>query len=121
VIKCKTCGTNFPKPQRRGRPPVQCDACKSSTKKREDPPMATRPQKPSEPAEPQGDTETSTKAQKAAQSGLRAKKGPRRTGFCGITRHGERLVPHSKEIHALCPGASMACECKCHEGVDIWK
>lgn len=112
MITCRTCSKSFTKPVRRGRPPSQCDSCKSgnrvdpmSPKPRKDP-MARRPQKPSDP---QGDTTTPTEAPKSPSEPLRAGKKASRayvSGYCNVR--------HAPDIHKLCSTIG-GCVCVCHK------
>lgn len=96
TITCRDCGTTFPKPQRRGRPPVVCDSCKGGKKA------------PESPSEPQGDIPTPATPVQAPSVAVRAsKKAPYVSGYCNVR--------HSPEIHRICSGLGGACNCACHK------
>lgn len=121
MIKCKTCSKSFTKPVRRGRPPSQCDECKSGQPaKVRDPlkqaltmPVAQVAQKRAraaqKPSEPQGDTTTPTEAPKSPSEPLRAGKKASRayvSGYCNVR--------HAPDIHKLCSTIG-GCVCECHK------
>lgn len=112
TIICRTCNQGFPKPARRGRPPVICDPCKAKTA----PPKVTKVslvESPQKPSAAQGVTTTPKKAGSAPSVGLRASKAaPYRSGFCGVTRQNDGShKSHPASIHKLCGIDTCACEC----------
>jgi hypothetical protein len=106
TIICRTCNKGFPKPARRGRPPVICDSCKGA--------KPTKAEAPQKAVEPQGVTTTPKKPSQAPSVGLRASKvAPYRSGFCGVTRQNDGShKSHPASIHKLC-GIDI-CACDCH-------